>query len=69
MNPAAGVNEAEAVHRLKRWLLAGLDDDHWARHRLCSHHVAMGGKHLADFATGPSEEEMDQRVAHLLRAP
>jgi hypothetical protein len=59
------LTEAEAVLRLKRWLLAGLSDDDWPAHRLRSHHVSMGGKHLEDFSEGPSEEEMDLVVSRL----
>lgn len=59
------LTEAEAVLRLKRWLLAGLSDDDWPAHRLRSHHVSMGGKHLEDFSEGLSEEEMDLVVSRL----
>lgn len=43
--------------RLKRWLLAGLEDG-----ALSVQRVALGGPGLQDFAEGPSEEEMDRAI-------
>jgi hypothetical protein len=49
--------------RLKRWLVAGLDMEETDNAR--SHHVKMGGQHMAHFATGSSEAELDLRVRML----
>ena len=57
------LTDAECVLRLKRWLLAGCEDQSWPIHRQRSHHVEMGGKGLQDFAEGMSEEAMDALVA------
>ena len=49
--------------RCKRWLLAGLDDEHWedADHSFMrSHHIGLGGFHLRDFTNGFSEERCDE---------
>ena len=59
------LDHGSAVLRLKRWLLAGLQDEDWPVHRKRSHHVSLGGPHLRDFAVGLSEEEMDMQVEML----
>ena len=49
----------ECMLRLKRWLIAGLDDSSWppeARH----HHVKLGGPGLRDFAAGLDEPTLDE---------
>ena len=45
--------------RLKRWLIAGLDDSDWEEDRRRTMHVSLGGKFLQDFAEGLSEEACD----------
>jgi len=45
--------------RLKRWLIAGLDDAHWDADGRRSKHVSMGGVFLHEFAEGLSEEACD----------
>ena len=49
------------VLRLKRWLVAGLEDDAWDGPKRATH-VGMGGTGLADFATGLSSDELDNIV-------
>ena len=46
---------------MKRWLIAGLDDEQWVDpEQKRTEHVAMGGRALRDFAAGLSEEECDR---------
>ena len=45
--------------RLKRWLIAGLDDNEWEEADKRSKHVGMGGMYMCDFAMGLTEEECD----------
>ena len=59
------LGHAECILRLKRWLLAGLDDESWPRNCMRATHVGMGGRGLEDFANGMTEEQMDQIVADL----
>jgi hypothetical protein len=49
--------------RIKRWLIAGLDDQDWDADAKRSKHVSMGGKFLRDFEDGLSEEDCD-RIAN-----
>ena len=50
--------------RMKRWLIAGLDDSQWEDPDMKrQEYVAMGGQHLVEFANGLSEEECD-RIAY-----
>ena len=49
--------------RMKRWLIAGLDDDEWEEDNKRGKHVAMGGKYLHEFSEGLSEEACD-RIAN-----
>ena len=51
--------------RMKRWLLAGIDDSDWDADALRTTHVNMGGIYLSDFAEGLSEEACD-RIANAL---
>ena len=44
---------------MKRWLVAGLDDDDWDPDQKRATHVGMGGRYMADFEFGLSEEECD----------
>ena len=62
---SSSVSEATAVLRLKRWLIAGVRDEHFPPHRARSHHVGLGGKGLVDFAHGETEQELDEFVARL----
>lgn len=48
--------------RLKRWLLAGLEDGALSVQHARTDRVALGGPGLQDFAEGPSEEEMDRAI-------
>ena len=52
--------------RMKRWLIAGLDDDEWDEDGKRTKHTSMGGMYLAEFADGLSEEDCD-RIAGIPR--
>ena len=45
---------------MKRWLIAGLDDDDWEEDVKRTRHRGMGGTYMADFADGLSEEDCDR---------
>jgi hypothetical protein len=45
--------------RMKRWLVAGIDDDDWDQDTKRTKHVGMGGKFMVDFAEGLTEEQCD----------
>ena len=60
--PQKDLSEAECKLRLKRWLVAGLDEPNKHGDNARSLHVAKGGPRLNHFATGLSEEELDRRV-------
>ena len=62
-----GNSHQECILRLKRWLLAGLHDEAWPKHRARSHHVQMGGKGMVDFADGLSEAELDTQLEAWLK--
>lgn len=64
---SAGLSDSDCVLRLKRWLMAGVDDADWPLHRRRSHHVDMGGKGLAQFSNGPSEAELDAQADRLVQ--
>ena len=49
--------------RIKRWLIAGLDDEDWDEDAKRAVHVAMGGIFLREFEHGLSEEDCD-RIAN-----
>ena len=49
--------------RLKRCLIAGLDDSHWDEEGRRSMHVSQGGRFMHEFAVGLSEEDCD-RIAN-----
>ena len=55
----SGFSEAAMITRMKRWLLAGLDDDLWETDEKRSRHISMGGRFLKDFAEGMTDEQMD----------
>ena len=59
---SSGLTIAVLRLRLKRWLIAGLDDEALGEHKRTAH-VGMGGKYLKDFAVGFSESECD-RIAN-----
>ena len=46
--------------RMKRWLIAGLDDDDWEEDAKRTRHRDMDGIYMADFADGLSEEACDR---------
>ena len=46
--------------RLKRWLVAGLDDADWETDDPRAEHIGMGGTYMKDFADGLSEAECDR---------
>ena len=49
--------------RMKRWLVAGIDDAAWDSGKKKTHHVGMGGKFLKEFAEGLTEAQCDQIAA------
>ena len=60
----SGLTYEQMRLRMKRWLIAGLDDADWDPEYRRTKHVGMGGqKFLCDFAEGFSEEECD-RIAN-----
>ena len=59
----SGLTRADLMLRLKRWLIAGLDDEDWETDDPRAEHIAMGGRHMQDFDDGLSEAECD-RIAH-----
>ncbi len=61
------VTEAEAKLRLKRWLVAGMDDRDWAPDTGRRRHVGMGGPGLVEFACGLSEPELDECARQLVQ--
>lgn len=64
--PLSGLDHSTCLLRLKRWLLAGLDEEFSAQNAR-SDHVAMGGAGLKDFAEGKTEEEMDEAILRYVR--
>ena len=59
----SGLTRADLMLRLKRWLIAGLDDEDWDTDGPRAAHIAMGGRHMQDFVDGLSEAECD-RIAN-----
>ena len=57
------VPRADLMLRLKRWLVAGLDDADWDTEDPRAEHIGTGGVYMADFATGLSEAECDRIAA------
>ena len=49
--------------RVKRWILAGIDDGDWDLSVGAAKHISLGKPYLADFADGLSEEQCD-RIAN-----
>ena len=64
----SGLTPHDMRLRVKRWLIAGLDDGAWPEDTRRTQHVAMGGMHLIEFAAGLSEEACD-RIAAALPPP
>ena len=56
----SGLSRADLMLRLKRWLIAGLDDASWEGEDPRAEHISMGGRHMEDFADGLSEAECDR---------
>ena len=56
----SGLSARDLTLRLKRWLIAGLDDSHWDEEGQRSFHVNQGGRFMHDFAAGLSEEDCDK---------
>ena len=59
----SGLSARDLTLRLKRWLIAGLDDSHWDEEGHRSFHVNQGGRFMHEFAGGLSEEDCD-RIAN-----
>ena len=55
----SGISYETMRLRMKRWLVAGLDDANWDPDRKRATHVGMGGIYMKHFEFGLSEEECD----------
>ena len=55
----SGLTMRDLMLRLKRLLIAGLDDSDWGGDRRRTLHVSLGEKFLYEFAEGLSEEACD----------
>ena len=60
---SSGLSARVLTLRLKRWLIAGLDDSHWDEEGQRTYHVNQGGTFMHEFAVGLSEEDCD-RIAN-----
>ena len=65
MQKASGILEKwrktrDLILRLKRWLIAGIEDANWDEEGRRSMHVSLGGKFLHELAKGLSEEDCDR---------
>ena len=58
----SGIGREEMIRRLKRWLVAGLDDAEWDAESHRVKHVGMGGVYLRDFAEGLSGEQLNDII-------
>ena len=56
------LSEEDCRLRLKRWLLAGLNDDDWPEDQARSRHLSLGGLRLVDFSVGDPESVLDRQV-------
>ena len=54
---ASGLTRADLMLRLKRWLVAGLDDADWGTEDPWAEHVVMGGVYMVDAVAESSETE------------
>ena len=59
-----GLSEEDCMLRLKRWLVAGLEDSSWDASRARSHHVSLGGSRLHHFAHGLDLASLDAKAGH-----
>lgn len=60
---AEGLTPEQCIVRLKRWLLAGFEQEASWGDRARAMHVALGGAGLRAFAEGPPEPELDAALA------
>ena len=58
----SGLDVATLTLRLKRWLVAGLDDEHWDERKQAKH-VSMGGQFCKEFEHGLGPDALD-RIAN-----
>ena len=65
ISQTTGVSAAECKLRLKRWLVAGLDDAKWGEDCKRSTHISLGGALLRQYAAGLSEAELDAKAKHV----
>ena len=65
ISQTTGVSAAECKLRLKRWLVAGLDDAKWGEDCKRSAHISLGGALLRQYAAGLSEAELDAKAKHV----
>ena len=56
------LSEEDCRLRLKRWLLAGLNDQHWPEDQGRSMHLSLGGLRLVGFSSGDPEPVLDRQV-------
>ena len=60
----SGLTHQTQKLRMKRWIIAGIDDGEWDLSAGAAKHIGLGKAHfLADFADGLSEEACD-RIAN-----
>ena len=57
------LSEEDCRVRLKRWLLAGLQDSDWPEGQGRSMHLSLGGLRLVDFSAGEPEAALDRQAA------
>ena len=57
------LSEEDCRLRLKRWLLAGLQDSDWPEGQGRSMHLSLGGLRLVDFSSGKPEAALDRQAA------
>ena len=57
------LTEEECLLRLKRWLVAGLNDADWPEQKR-DFHISMGGLQLTHFGRGLSLQDLDDTVGH-----
>ena len=57
------LSEEDCRLRLKRWLVAGLQDSDWPEGQGRSMHLSLGGLRLVDFSSGEPEAALDRQVA------
>ncbi|CAE7386793.1 unnamed protein product [Symbiodinium sp. CCMP2592] len=61
VNNGSGLSDGECVLRLKRWLVAGFQDQDWGGNKR-SFHLSQGGWQLGAYSAGLSEQELDALV-------